>query len=157
MTRIDVDSHEVSAFARDVRRTPAILDAEVPFVMERAVEDTILPAARRNTPVGAGTRGRHMRDRWRAGTDRRGVYVRNPDPGAATMEFGGRHPVFGRSARTVWTARGRRRVSVGRGDWTWVYQPPRLMLTRAIRSKTNDLVNVMDRDLGRIFRREGWR
>lgn len=154
--KIDVETEGFARFERDARNTSALLGAEVPVMLQRAVEGTVLSAARANTPLGPGDRGRHMRDRYRAGRDRRGVYVRNLDPGARTMEYGGRHPVFGRSVRTRATARGVVRQRLGRADWTWVYQPPRLMLTRAIRSQTDNLVRRMDDDLGGLFRRHGW-
>jgi hypothetical protein len=156
VTRLDVDARAIDRFERDLARTRAILEAEVSIMLRQATERTIEPRARANTPLGPGDHGRHMKDRWRVGSDRGGVYVANPDPGARTMEFGGRHPVYARSVRTRWTSRGVVRERLGRGDWTWVYQPPRLMITRAIRSGANDLIAEMDRDLGRVFRRGGW-
>jgi hypothetical protein len=153
---VEVDG--LAKFQRDVSRTQPALKREVPQALRVAADRTVLPQARMNTPVGPGDRGRHMRDRWRVAATVSGAVLRNSDPGARTMEYGGRHPVFGRSSRLRRDGPAGRSVrrALGRADWAWVYQVPRGMARRAILSKADDLVRSTDAQLAVTFRRHGW-
>jgi hypothetical protein len=151
-----VDVRGLREFQASIRILQPELKREVPLALKRAGEEAVLPAARSNTPLGPGPR--HMRDRWRVVATQSGAALRNADPGARTMEYGGRHPVYGRGFRLRREGpRGRTvRVAAGRADWTWVSQRPVGMARRALVSRADAVVRITDRELGVTFRRNGW-
>jgi hypothetical protein len=134
-----VDVEGLREFQADVRKVQPKLKTQVPRALGKAAEDTVLPAARRNTPIGPGPQ--HLRDSLRVSKLQTGPRIVSRLPYARTVEYGLRHPVYARGDRA---------------DWTWVRQRRVGMVQRALVSEADDLVEHTWDELRSTFRRNGW-
>lgn len=105
---------------RELRRDLKVIDRKLPSELNRRlkkrVEVSVLPDARRIATVKRGSIAKTLK----VGTRGSSVVIQSRHPGARTVHYGGRHPLFGNREH-------------------WYSQKPRPFITQALAGKTRQI------------------